>query len=73
MSIEKKEFIIKDEAAFRLRIRHWKAQSPSNLNSIEFIQECMRDGKVDFASTYDFLMTDAEVKSLIKGLESVVA
>lgn len=73
MSIEKKEFTIKDESAFRLRIRHWKAKSPSNLNSIEFIQECMRDGKVDFASSYDFLMTDDEVKSLVKGLESIVA
>ena len=66
-----KEFTIKDEKAFRLRVRHWKATSPSNLNSIEFIQDCMRDGEVDFTSTFNFLMTDDELKTLAKGLESI--
>ena len=66
-----KEFTIKDEKAFRLRVRHWKAVSPSNLNSVEFIQDCMRDGEVDFTSTFNFLMTDDELKTLAKGLESI--
>lgn len=69
--IEKKEFTIKDEQAFRLRVRHWKAVSPNTLNSVEFIQECMRDGEVDFATTYNFLMTNDELKALAKGLESI--
>jgi hypothetical protein len=66
-----KEFTIKDEQAFRMRVRHWKAVSPSNLNSVEFIQDCMRDGEVDFTSTFNFLMTDDELKALAKGLESI--
>jgi hypothetical protein len=67
-----KEYVIKDEPAFRLRIKQWKAVRPDNLNSIEFIQECMRDGEVDFASTYNFLLTNEEIKTLIKGLENII-
>jgi hypothetical protein len=70
--IEKKEFIVKNEPAFRLTIRHWKATNPSNLNAVEFVQDCMRDGEVDFTSTYQFVMTNEEIKQLIKGLENVV-
>lgn len=70
--VVKKEFTIKDETAFRMKIRHWKADNPKNLNSVEFVQDCMRDGEVDFTSTYHFLMTNDEIKSLIKGLESIV-
>lgn len=69
--VNKKEFTIKDEQAFRLRVRHWKAVSPSDLNSVEFVQDCMRDGEVDFTSTFNFLMTDDELKALAKGLESI--
>ncbi len=72
MTVEKKEFTVKDEQAFRVKVRHWKAISPSNLNSVEFVQDCMRDGEVDFTSTYNFLMTNEEIKTLIKGLESIV-
>ena len=72
MTVEKKEFTVKDGQAFRMHIRHWKAKSPADLNSVEFVQECMRDGEVDFTSTYNFLMTNEEIKTLIKGLESIV-
>ncbi len=72
MTVEKKEFTVKDEQAFRMKVRHWKAINPSNLNSVEFVQDCMRDGEVDFTSTYNFLMTNEEIKTLIKGLESIV-
>lgn len=70
--IEKKEFIVKNEPAFRLTIRHWKATNPNTLNAVEFVQDCMRDGEVDFTSTYQFVMTNEEIKQLIKGLENVV-
>jgi hypothetical protein len=69
--VEKKEFIVKEEPAFRLKIRHWKAVNPENLNSVEFVQECMKDGEVDFASTYQFLMDKNELRTLIKGLEII--
>lgn len=72
MSVQKKEFTVKDEPAFRMTVRHWKALRPDNLNSVEFVQDCMRDGEVDFTSTYNFLLTNEEIKTLIKGLESII-
>ena len=63
-----KEFTVKEDAAFRLRVKSWKCLSPNNLNSVEFIQECMKDGEVDFSSTYQFFMTDGEMKTLAQGL-----
>ena len=72
MTVEVKEFTVKDEQAFRLRVRYWKALRPADLNSIEFVQECMRDGEVDFSTTYNFLMTDSEIKTLIKGMEKII-
>ena len=72
MTVEIKEFTVKDEQAFRLRVRHWKAIRPADLNSVEFVQECMRDGEVDFSTTYNFLMTNEEIKTLIKGLEKII-
>ena len=71
--VEKKEFIVKDEQAFRLKIRHWNAKNPSNLKSVEFVQECIKDGEVDFESTYHFLMTNDELKALAKGLAEVAS
>ena len=70
--IDKKEVIIKDEEAFRLKLRYWKCINPKDLNSIEVVQECMRDGEVDYASTYHFLMTNDELKKYIKGLEEII-
>lgn len=72
MSVQKKELTVKDEPAFRMKIRHWKAVRPDNLNSIEFVQDCMKDGKVEFTSTYNFLLTNEEIKTLIKGLENII-
>ena len=63
-----KEFTVNEDQAFRLRVKSWKCLSPNNLNSVEFIQECMKDGEVDFSSTYQFFMTDGEMKTLAQGL-----
>jgi len=63
-----KEFTVKEDQAFRLRVKSWKCVSPNNLNAVEFIQECMKDGEVDFSSTYQFFMTDAEMSALAQGL-----
>ena len=70
--MNKKEFIIKDEPAFRLKVRHWKAVNPNTINSVEFVQECMRDGEVDFSTTYNFFMTDKELLNLAEGLIDIV-
>jgi hypothetical protein len=63
-----KEFIIKEDAAFRLRVKSWKCLTPNTLNAVEFIQECMKDGEVEFSSTYQFFMTDDEMRTLAQGL-----
>ena len=63
-----KEFIVKEDAAFRLRVKSWKCLTPNALNAVEFIQECMKDGEVEFSSTYQFFMTDDEMKVLAQGL-----
>lgn len=63
-----KNFIVKENQAFRLRVKSWKCLSPNNLNSVEFIQECLKDGEVNFSSTYQFFMTDEEMETLARGL-----
>jgi hypothetical protein len=63
-----KNFTVKENQAFRLRVQLHKCISPSDLNSIEFIQENLKDGTVIDTSTYNFFMTDEELKSLAQGL-----
>ena len=66
-----KESIIKDTAGFRLRVKSWKCVNPTELNAIEFIQECKNiNGEVDMTSTYQFFMTDDELKILAQSLVS---
>jgi len=64
-----KEFTVKENAGFRLRVKSWKCLNPSDLNSIEFIQESLDDkGEVSQTSTYSFFMDDSEVRTLCEGM-----
>ena len=64
-----KEFTVKDEQAFRLRVKMWKCSSPATINAVNFIQECKdKEGNVEFSSTYEFFMTDSEIKKLAEQL-----
>ena len=64
-----KEFTVKEDQAFRLRVKSWKCLTPNTLNAVEFVQECKdKNGEVDFSSTYQFFMTDEEMKTLAQGL-----
>ena len=64
-----KEFVVKDETAYKLSIKSKKCLRPNDLNHLEFIQECKnKDGEVDFTSTYQFFLTDDEIKILARGL-----
>ena len=64
-----KEFTVKENAGFRLRVKSWKCLSPSNLNSIEFINESLdENGEVTNQSTYNFFMEDNEIKTLCEGM-----
>ena len=64
-----KSFIVKENKAFRLRVESKKCLRPADLNHIQFIQECFdKDGEIDFTSTYQFFLTNNEVKSLAEEL-----
>jgi hypothetical protein len=61
----KKEFVIKEQAGFRIRVKTWKCARPTDLNALDFVQEILDDaGNVLDTSTYNFLLSDSELKSL---------
>jgi hypothetical protein len=64
-----KEFTVKQSTGFALKIKSWKCLSPADLNSIEFINESYNDdGEITHSSTYNFFMTDDEIKTLCEGM-----
>ena len=64
-----KEVLIKDKEGFRLRLKKWKCTAPADLNALEFIQESLDDkGEVSMTSTYNFFMSDNELKVLAASL-----
>jgi hypothetical protein len=67
------EFLIKNEPGYRLRVRSWKPSAPSNLNSIEFINECLRsDGTIAETSTYNFFLENRDILSLSDQLKLLI-
>ena len=64
-----KRFIVKENAAFRLSVTQEKCARPSDLNSINFIQESFDStGAVALSSSYNFMLTDSEITTLAKAL-----
>ena len=71
-SLKVNEFVVKEDKAFRLKIRSWEVTSPKGLHNLDFVQECLnKDGEVDFTSTYNFSLTKEEIAKLSEGLQSV--
>jgi hypothetical protein len=71
-SLNVKEFTVKEDKAFRMRIKSWEVVSPKGLYNVDFIQECLnKDGDVDFTSTYNFHLTKDEIKKLCEGILAV--
>jgi hypothetical protein len=67
--MNKKEYLVKENQAFRLRLESWEALAPRGLISINLVQECLnKDGEVDFTSTYNYNLTKEEIAKLCKGL-----
>ena len=67
-----KEFIVTENDAYRLRVKSWKCLNPNNLNSLEFIQENKnKEGNINDKSTYNFFLTDSEIKELSNGLQAI--
>jgi hypothetical protein len=63
------ETVIKESAAYRLRIKKNSCLRPEGLNNLEFVQEMLDEkGEISQTSTYQFFMTDAEIKLLCEKL-----
>ena len=64
-----KEFIIRDEPAFKLRGRMNKCLSPDNLWCVEFTGESYNDkGEVVNESTYQFFLEPEHLEKMAQGL-----
>ena len=64
-----KEFLIKDDAAFKLRVQVKPCVVPKDLNAVYFVQEVLgEDDEIVHSSTYEFFLTNEEIAKLCKGL-----
>jgi len=64
-----KEVTLKKLAGYELKVKSKKCLRPEDLNHIEFVQETKNDkGEVGDTSTYQFFLTDAEIKNLVTNL-----
>lgn len=69
MKTNLKEFTVKEDKAFRLRVESWECISPKGLFAVNFINECFdKDGEVDYSSTYNFFLTKEDMQTLAQGL-----
>lgn len=65
----KKQFIVTENAAFRLRVEIHNCLNPADLNNINFVQETIdNSGTVIDSSTYNFLLTNNEISTLAREL-----
>jgi hypothetical protein len=64
-----KEFVLKDVHQYTVRVKKNRCLRPQELTHIEFIQESKNDkGEVVDTSTYQFFLTDSEIKTLVDNL-----
>lgn len=64
-----KEFLIRDEDAFKLRGKMSRCLSPANLWCVEFTGESLNDkGEIVNASTYQFFLEDDHINNIVKGM-----
>ena len=66
-----KEFIVKENEGFRVRVKAVPCLSPKELIALDFIQESLNKGKVVDSSTYNFFMTKNEINDLAEGLKEL--
>lgn len=65
----KKEFLIRDEQAFKLRGKMSKCLGLEQLWCVEFTGECYNDkGEVMDHSTYQFFLEEEHIQNMIKGM-----
>jgi hypothetical protein len=64
-----KEFVLKEMNQYSVKVKTNKCAKPVDLNHIEFVQETKNDkGEVVDTSTYQFFLTDNEIKTLVANL-----
>ena len=63
-----KEFLAREGADFKIRVRVSECSRPVGLRHLEFVNEQYKDGELKESSTYEFFMTDEEIKNLSEGL-----
>lgn len=64
-----KEITVVEKKDFKIKLRQWKCEIPSELNALEFVQEQYNDkDEITNVSTYNFFMTDTEIKKLAESL-----
>ena len=66
-----KEFLVRDDAAFKLRVRISPCLMPEGLQCVEFTGEQYNDkGEMIQDSTYQFFLDQDHLERLAKGLVS---
>lgn len=63
-----KEFTVKENDAFRVRVKKYACTSPTDLYAIDVIREELQHGVVTMSNTNRLLMNEAEIKILAQGL-----
>ena len=70
-SIKQKQFVVKENPSYRMRVTQHEVTAPKGLYAIDFIQESLKeDGTVRDTQTYNFFMTKDDLKVLCEGLLS---
>ena len=64
-----KEFLIRDDPAFKLRGKMIPCMNPTSLWCIEFTGEEYNDkGEMSNTSTYQFFLEEEHIKKMVEGL-----
>ena len=66
-----KQFLIRDEAAFKLRGTMKPCSRPDDLWCVEFTGEQYNDkGEMTDSSTYQFFLTQEHISNMVQGLQA---
>jgi hypothetical protein len=67
-SIKQHKFTIKENEGYRMRVTKHEVLAPKGTYALDFIQESLKDGKIVESQTYNFFMTQDDLKVLCEGL-----
>jgi hypothetical protein len=65
-----KTFLVRDDTAFKLRVKVSNCLSPSDLKYLQFVGEQYNDkGELTETSAYEFFLEDHHIAKLVEGLK----